>query len=150
MAVSKLWQPESATWSTIDSSTVNLSYHPIQLRQGEEIQRLPAIYVRFTSSGDKIPHPLDVTDPIMQTPAIPANPNHSTNFGTIHPPKSDSAIPLDPKWCGSKIPSSFSPNPPRVWLNPNNSERELPHSETDSDATFVKDVLPCSHNIPQP
>ena len=30
--VSRLWQPESAKWSTIDSSTVILSYHPTQLR----------------------------------------------------------------------------------------------------------------------
>ena len=31
--------------------------------------------------------------PLMQTPAAPTNPHHSTNFGTIHHSKSDLAIP---------------------------------------------------------
>ena len=122
----------------------------MQLRQGEDVQRLLATYAHFMSSGVKIPHHLDVPVPVMQTAAAPTNPHHSTYFGTTpnHENKWDSR--MDPKWCGSKIPLSLTPSQLIVKPDPSNSECKLPHSEADSDAAFVRDGSPCSHSIPQP
>ena len=114
------------------------------------VQRLLATYAHFMSSGVKIPHRLDVPVPVMQTAAAPTNPHHSTYFGTTpnHENKWDSR--MDPKWCSSKIPLSLTPSQLIVKPDPSNSECKLPHSETDSDAAFVRDGSPCSHSIPQP
>ena len=57
---------------------------------------------------------------------------------------------MDPKWCGSKIPLSLTPSQLIVKPDPSNNECKLPHSETDSDAAFVRDGSPRSYSIPQP
>ena len=85
--------------------------------------------------------------PLMQTPTAPTNPRHSTNFGTMHHPKSNSASPSHPKWCGSKIPPSLSPNWVRVWLDPNNNGCELPHWAWGTHVGFVMDGSPRNHYI---
>ena len=54
-------------------------------------------------------------------------------------------IGMDWKSYFSPIPLSLTFNPPIVKLDPSNNKWELPHSETDSDAAFVRDGSPCSH-----
>ena len=94
-----------------------------------------------------MPYRPDVTEPVMRTPAAPANPHHSTNFGSIHHPKSDLASPLDPTWCDSKIPVSLPTNPPKVRHEPNNNGCELPHWAWGTHVGFVMDGSPCTHCI---
>ena len=67
------------------------------------------------------------TADVWQSSAGASLTRHTTNFGTMHHPKSNLASPSHPKWCGSQIPPSLSPNRVRVWLDPNNNGCELPH-----------------------
>ena len=57
----------------------------------------------FKSSGVKIPHRLDVPMPVMHTPAAPANPHHSTNFGTTPHHKTSRTV----GWIKSNVAPKF-------------------------------------------